>query len=73
MYLVEEGENGRDWNDVHSWNAPPGPGTNQVGRFNITNNTWELVAPPSWWSEAWGYNEWNKRWVEGTSWEYSIN
>jgi hypothetical protein len=37
-----------DWNDAHPWNVPPAEGAAQEG------------ACPKSWSDAWGYNEWNR-------------
>ena len=56
LYLVEEGENGWDWNDVYKWNAPP-IGQNQVRDKDGTLKPVAAVSP--WWSPEWGYNEWN--------------
>ncbi len=40
-----------DWNDLHSWNAPPKP-TAFVNVPDVNKN-------PAWWSAGWGCNEWN--------------
>jgi hypothetical protein len=46
LYIKEDAN---DWNDVYPWNAPPASGVAASG------------GNPSWWSESWGYNEWNRR------------
>jgi hypothetical protein len=48
-------EDMNDWNDLHPWNAPPAPGVAAAG------------GNPSWWSDAWGYNEWNRNSESDTS------
>ena len=44
LYIAETAN---DWNDQHPWNAPPASGVAAAG------------GNPSWWSDVWGYNEWN--------------
>ena len=43
----------QDWNNTHPWNAPPGDPSNP--------NNVPVGGVPSWWSAAWGYNEWNRQ------------
>jgi hypothetical protein len=47
LYIDEPRSNapGSDWNNIHPWNAP-------MNAANVGN-------APAWWSEAWGYNDWN--------------
>jgi len=44
----EDALGGKDWNDAYPWNAPPAAGVAAAG------------GNPAWWSESWGYNEWNR-------------
>jgi len=52
LYISEGAD---DWNNAHPWDVPPAVGKSVAGG-----------AIPAWWSPTWGYNEWNRKWVEGT-------
>jgi hypothetical protein len=51
---IDEGV-GKDWNELHPWNAAPAAGNAPIG------------GTPAWWREEWGYNEWNREFKNSTS------
>jgi len=66
---IEEAKD--DWNDLHPWNAPPDSKKqvlvykDKVTIGGVVKSEWQLVGTAdacAWWSDAWGYNEWNRRW-----------
>jgi hypothetical protein len=54
---IKETPDVSDWNYLNPWNAPP-TGSNQVQ--NAKGELKPVSEVSAWWSEAWGYKDWNR-------------